>query len=164
MPPTGRGTCRFPGCLEHVAERAAGAPGRSPEYCSDPAHTRATAFRARREAARVADPDGIESSTGASVAARVGVLVTRFETAVERVERAAARVVAELRVLDELAAVTTTGGQDPAPGTPAEAELAALRAQVHALSQRLEREVPGREPPAPPAAPEPGPDERVRHP
>lgn len=41
-------TCRFPGCARPaVAAEGAGA-GRPPEYCADPGHNRAAAWRARR--------------------------------------------------------------------------------------------------------------------
>ncbi|MBA2694311.1 MAG: hypothetical protein H0U62_00325 [Actinobacteria bacterium] len=43
-------TCRFPGCTRHPEQGEPGV-GRPPEYCADPAHTRASAWRARRQLA-----------------------------------------------------------------------------------------------------------------
>ena len=40
-------TCKFPGC-ENPPEPATAKPGRPPEYCADPAHTRVSAWRERR--------------------------------------------------------------------------------------------------------------------
>ena len=44
-------TCRFPGCVRVVVP-VEGVTGRPPEYCDDPGHTRAAAWRARRRAAQ----------------------------------------------------------------------------------------------------------------
>ena len=45
--------CRFPGC-DRRATSTDGASGRPPEYCDDPAHTRAAAWRARQRVGTVA--------------------------------------------------------------------------------------------------------------
>ena len=50
-PQTEQRTCRFPGCT-HPPEPSDGTAGRPPEYCDDPGHTRAAAWRARRRAAQ----------------------------------------------------------------------------------------------------------------
>ena len=44
---TDQRTCRFPGCVRVVVP-GEGVTGRPPEYCTDPGHTRAAAWRARR--------------------------------------------------------------------------------------------------------------------
>src|SRR5665811_82998 len=44
---TAQRTCRFPGC-ERLVAPSEGGTGRPPEYCDDPGHTRAAAWRARR--------------------------------------------------------------------------------------------------------------------
>lgn len=41
-------TCRYPGCTRSPEPAEPGAPGRPPEYCDVPGHTRGAAWRARR--------------------------------------------------------------------------------------------------------------------
>src|SRR5665811_1601140 len=48
---TAQRTCRFPGC-ERLVPPSEGGTGRPPEYCDDPGHTRAAAWRARRRLAQ----------------------------------------------------------------------------------------------------------------
>ncbi len=54
--------CRFPGCTR-PAEEGDGR-GRPPAYCDDPGHTRAAAFRARREAEVDPEPTALAAPTG----------------------------------------------------------------------------------------------------
>lgn len=58
-------TCRFPGCQRPAMAAEAGT-GRPPEYCGDPAHTRASAWRARQRTsenvARVAEARPVDSA------------------------------------------------------------------------------------------------------
>src|SRR5690349_3456022 len=43
-------TCRYPGCDRPAVPAEGGLPARPSEYCADPAHNRAAAWRARRAA------------------------------------------------------------------------------------------------------------------
>jgi colicin import membrane protein len=58
-------TCRYPGCQRPVMASEAGA-GRPPEYCEDPAHNRASAWRARQrsseDTARAAESRPVDSA------------------------------------------------------------------------------------------------------
>lgn len=47
-PPSIASQCGFPGCEQPPEERDPGSSGRPREYCADPSHTRATAWRERR--------------------------------------------------------------------------------------------------------------------
>lgn len=47
MQQTEQGTCRFPGCDRAAAAGDAGT-GRPPEYCEEPGHNRASAWRERQ--------------------------------------------------------------------------------------------------------------------
>ena len=63
-PPTlaarpGPGRCHYPGCDRPVASPPIGG-GRPRKYCSDPAHDRARAFRARRALAARSEPAPVE--------------------------------------------------------------------------------------------------------
>ncbi len=57
--------CRFPGC-QRPAMASDGGTGRPPEYCGDPAHNRASAWRARQrtgeDTARVAETRPVDSA------------------------------------------------------------------------------------------------------
>ncbi|HEY8719425.1 hypothetical protein [Pengzhenrongella sp.] len=100
--------CRFPGCTRPAEEN--GGPGRPLAYCDDPAHTRASAFRARKEAeatgsavASAAAGEDAEPVTFARV--RAGMLVERVEAAVLALATMTNDVVSELRTLGDVEAV-----------------------------------------------------------
>jgi colicin import membrane protein len=101
-------TCRYPGCTRPA--EAADGPGRPPAYCDDPAHTRASAFRARQAvgaayeaSAGAVAGEATEPVTFARV--RAGLLVERVEAAVLALATMTADVVAELRTLGDVEAV-----------------------------------------------------------
>ncbi|MBL7492946.1 hypothetical protein I6A62_33680, partial [Frankia sp. AgW1.1] len=55
--------CGYPGCGRPCAP--ADGPGRPPAYCDDPAHTRLSAYRRRRELAALTAADGgLETGDG----------------------------------------------------------------------------------------------------
>lgn len=120
----GPALCRFPGC-QSPPEPGDGR-GRPPAYCEDPAHTRAAAFRARREA----DPAAGESVSFARM--RAGVLVERVEAAVVTLGTLSEAVMGELATLGdvELVEVELESVTASAEARVAEARALAAEAEV----------------------------------
>lgn len=134
--------CRYPGC---------GAPtepgdgrGRPPEYCVNPAHTRASAFRARKEAeaagsartGQVGVDDAGEPVTLAR--ARAGMLVERVEAAVAALSSMTQDVVAELRTLGDVEAVAVELETVSASAEQRAAEARSAAATADARRRRAE--------------------------
>jgi colicin import membrane protein len=98
--------CRFPGC-DRPAEPGDGR-GRPPEYCDDPGHNRAAAFRRRRELGAAARGAPVADDAGEPVTmarARAGVLVERVETTIGSLSGQLTDILSELRTLGDPEAV-----------------------------------------------------------
>jgi len=130
-------TCRYPGCSA-PAEPAAG-PGRPPQYCDDPDHNRASAFRARR--AQDAADDSVIDDAGEPVTwarTRAALLVDRLEEAVRSLPSVVEQALAELRTLGDVDAVEvqieTISAAAEQSKASARAELAQAQDEVRRLS------------------------------
>lgn len=98
-------TCRYPGCDQPPTPAEAGT-GRPPEYCADPAHNRANAWRARRAAA--AAPPGPDQQDGRPVETarqRAGVLHAQVRELGEHLVGQLSTLVEELRTVGDPEAV-----------------------------------------------------------
>jgi colicin import membrane protein len=92
-------TCRFPGCQRPVMASAAGT-GRPPEYCDDPTHTRASAWRARQrpseDAARGAEARPVDSARQ-----RASEITGQVSGMIEHLGQQLAVLVEELRTVGD---------------------------------------------------------------
>lgn len=66
-------TCRFPGCTRPAVESAHGT-GRPPEYCADPEHTRASAWRARQARSATASDQPVDERPVDTARQRAGAI------------------------------------------------------------------------------------------
>ncbi len=91
--------CRFPGCQRPAMAGEAGT-GRPPEYCDDPAHTRASAWRARQrpneEAARA-----VESRPVDSARQRASEITGQVSGMIEHLGQQLSALVEELRTVGD---------------------------------------------------------------
>lgn len=133
-------TCRFPGCTR-PAEEGDGR-GRPPAYCDDPAHTRAAAFRARRDAEAGGDVDAAGAAAAAEpvtfARVRAGLLVERVEAAVAALSTMTTEVVAELRTLGDVEAVEVELESVSASAEQRAAEARAVAAEAETRRRRAE--------------------------
>jgi len=91
-------TCRFPGCAEPVD--AAPAVGRPPGYCTDPAHNRAAAWRARRaEVGQGQSPADDDSLPVDAARQRASMLNAQVAGMVELFQEQLALLVGELHTI-----------------------------------------------------------------
>ena len=114
-------TCRFPGCERPADTSDAGGPGRPSEYCTDPAHNRAAAWRARRASRAETQGRAVPDDLGRPVTmarARAGELVDQVTTQTGHLVSALTGVLEELRTLGDpdaaaaqIEAVTTDAEQ-----------------------------------------------------
>lgn len=128
--------CRFPGC-DRPATSTDGASGRPPEYCDDPAHTRAAAWRARQKVGTVAGQPREEetrpvdaarqraSALRAQVSGMLEVAATQLTSLLEELRTVADPDAAEAQI----EAVTTEAAEQVA--------AAASRASRAEQAQRL---------------------------
>lgn len=139
---TAAATCRFPGCVRPVAERA-GDAGRRPGYCDDSAHTAVTAWRARRAQAGDAagsDPDEAQPVTMAAV--RAGVLRDELVRLAEQLAGQLDRAVAALQTItdpDEAMAQIEQAAAETGEKVAA-AQAAQARAEAAARSAVADRQ------------------------
>ncbi len=131
--------CRFPGC-ERPTEEPSSDIGRLPEYCDNPGHNRASAWRARNPGPRRAARAGTATADAPAVAADLGRPVTMATARAEagmaglvtQVDRFTTAFRAEAdRMLAQLAAladdVRTAGDPDAAA-----VQIAAVTADAEA--------------------------------
>ena len=120
-------TCNFPGC-ENPPEPATARPGRPPEYCADPAHTRVSAWRERRRLeaeaagtttndAEVAQPLTMARLAGADLLRGLATEGVKLAGIAEQIQR------------------IVTDVTDP---TSAEVELEAARGELRARTEQAE--------------------------
>ena len=137
-------TCRFPGCNAPAVTAAGGAPGRPPEYCSNPDHNRAAAWRARRAERASAEgrplPDDLDRPVSMA-RARAGELVDQVATQAGQLAAALTAVVEELRTLGDpdAAAVQIEAVTTEADQRVAEATARAARAERDQRAAELRR-------------------------
>ncbi len=130
--------CRFPGCTRPAGE--GDGRGRPPAYCDDPGHTRAAAYRARRDAEAEGGVTGAATVEEPVTFARVraGLLVERVEAAVAALSTMTAEVVAELRTLGDVEAVEVELESVSASAEQRAAEARAVAAEAEARRRRAE--------------------------
>jgi colicin import membrane protein len=92
-------TCRFPGCQRPAAAAAAGT-GRPPQYCDNPAHNRASAWRARQELSAGADGSA-EKRPVDSARQRASEITGQVAGMMEHLGQQLAALVEELRTVGD---------------------------------------------------------------
>ncbi|MGH3353433.1 MAG: hypothetical protein ACRDPS_22415 [Nocardioides sp.] len=97
--------CRFPGCPLRAAASESGS-GRPPEYCDDPAHNRAAAWRERKRLQRVAETRPPEETARPVQAAqqRAAEITTQLTQLADRFLDQLPKALDELRTLGDLTA------------------------------------------------------------
>ena len=128
--------CRFPGC-DRPATSTDGASGRPPEYCDDPPHTRAAAWRARQRAGTEAGQPR-EEETRPVDAARQRASALRAQVS-GMLEAAATQLTSLLEELRTVADPDAAEAQIEAVTTEAAEQVAAAasRASRAEQAQRL---------------------------
>lgn len=122
--------CRFPGCPLPAAASESGS-GRPPEYCDDPAHNRAAAWRERKRLQRLAETRPPEETARPVQAAqqRAAEITTQLTQLADRFLDQLPKALEELRTLGDL--------------TAAEAQIATVQSeaqeQIAAASARAVR-------------------------
>ena len=122
--------CRFPGCPLPAAASESGS-GRPPEYCDDPAHNRAAAWRERKRLQRLVEERSPEEAARPVQAAqqRAAEITTQLTQLADRFLDQLPKALEELRTLGDL--------------TAAEAQIATVQSeaqeQIAAASARAVR-------------------------
>lgn len=139
---TARRMCRFPGCQRPAMEAEADT-GRPPEYCDDPKHTRAAAWRARRRLAAV--DEGFTADEARPVDAarqRASAITGQVAGMIEHLEQQLATLVGELRTVTDPEAVEA---QLESASTEAAEHVAAANARAARAEQAQRRAAAERE-------------------
>lgn len=133
-------TCRFPGCSRPPAEPEPGATGRPPEYCTDPAHTKGAAWRARERQRKDAGPV-VETRPVDAARRRAGEITGQLTGMAELLADQLAVVLEQLRTLTDpdaaaaqIEAVTTETAEQVAA-----ANARASRAEAATRQAELDR-------------------------
>ena len=103
-------TCRYPGC-QRPAMASEGGTGRPPEYCDDPSHNRAAAWRARQRAS-----EGVHAAETRPVDAarqRASEITGQVTGMIEHLGQQLTTLVDELRTVSDPEAVEA-GFRSPA--------------------------------------------------
>lgn len=129
-------TCRFPGCQRPAAPAEAGT-GRPPEYCQDPKHTRAAAWRARqRRDGRDGEAETVEALPVDAARQRAGELTGQVAGMMEHLGAQLTSLVGELRTVGDLGAVEA---QIEAMSTDAAERVTAATARATRAEQAQRR-------------------------
>ncbi|EGD42649.1 hypothetical protein NBCG_03050 [Nocardioidaceae bacterium Broad-1] len=135
--------CRFPGCPLPAAVSESGS-GRPPEYCDDPAHNRAAAWRERKRLQRLAESRPPEETARPVQAAqqRAAEITTQLTQLADRFLDQLPKALEELRTLGDL---TAAEAQIATVQSEAQEQIAAATARArprragHALANRSDR-------------------------
>ncbi|MEO8220515.1 MAG: hypothetical protein ABI563_06990 [Specibacter sp.] len=127
-------TCRFPGCRRPTSTPEAGT-GRPPEYCDDPTHTRASAWRARQrtseDVARAAETRPVDSARQ-----RASEITGQVSGMIEHLGQQLTVLVEELRTVGDPEAAEA---QIESVASEAAEQVAAANARATRAEQALRR-------------------------
>ena len=135
--------CRFPGCPLPAATSETGS-GRPPEYCDDPGHNRAAAWRERKRLQRLAESRPPEEAARPVQAAqqRATEITTQLTQLADRFLDQLPKALEELRTLGDLTAAEAQIAtmQSEAQEQVAAAEGRAVRAEQAQRAAQAERD------------------------
>src|SRR5690348_19667 len=126
-------TCRFPGCQRPAVASGTGT-GRPPEYCDDPAHNRASAWRARQglgETARAAEARPVDTARQ-----RASEITGQVTGMIEHLGQQLAALVEELRTVGDPEAAEA---QIESAASEAAEQVAAANARASRAEQAQRR-------------------------
>lgn len=132
--------CRFPDCSQHAAPSESGA-GRPPEYCDDPAHNRAAAWRARQaqRSSGAADDKGADRPVD-SARQRASEIRSQVSGMIEHLEGQLRVLVEELGTVGDLDAAEAQAESVASDAAEKVASAAARATRAEQAQRRAEAE------------------------
>lgn len=127
--------CRFPGCERSAAPSEAGT-GRPPEYCEDPQHHRAAAWRARQRLSAAGDGDVDEMRPVDEARQRASAITGQVAGMIEHLGEQLTSLIGELRTVSDPEAVEA---QLESVSTEAAEQVAAANARATRAEQAQRR-------------------------
>lgn len=133
-------TCRFPGCDRPAAAGESGS-GRPPEYCDDPAHNRAAAWRARQaQRGTVTAPAKVDGRPVDSARQRASEIRSQVSGMIEHLEGQLRVLVEELGTVGDLDAAEAQAESVASDAAEAVASATARATRAEQAQRRAEAE------------------------